>query len=70
MPERVQTSAFARSDTMLQLAWVIGGFVGIVMPLIPQLGLGIGFGVLALWSAFVLLVKPPGRAPRVDQQTA
>ncbi len=27
--ERVQASAFARSDTTLQLAWVIGGFVGI-----------------------------------------
>jgi hypothetical protein len=66
VPERVQTSAFARSDTMLQVAWVIGGFVGIVMPLIPQLGLGIGFAVLAVWSVFVL-VKPPGRAQRMDQ---
>jgi hypothetical protein len=53
---------------MLQVAWVIGGFVGIVMPLIPQLGLGIGFAVLAIWSVFVL-VRPPGRAPRMDQQT-
>ena len=68
VPERVQASAFARSDTMLQVAWVVGGFVGIVMPLIPQLGLGIGFAVLAIWSVFVL-VKPPGRAPRMDQQT-
>ncbi|MCW2843793.1 MAG: major facilitator superfamily 1, partial [Nocardioides sp.] len=33
VPERVQSSAFARSDTTLQLAWVIGGFLGIVMPL-------------------------------------
>ena len=69
VPERVQTSAFARSDTMLQVAWVVGGFVGIVMPLIPQLGLGIGFAVLAIWSVFVL-VRPPGRAPRVDHQAA
>jgi len=58
--ERVQTSAFARSDTMLQLAWVVGGFVGIVMPLKPQLGLGIAFVVLAAWAAFVL-ANPPGR---------
>ena len=28
----------------------------------------IGFAVLAIWSVFVL-VKPPGRAPRVDRQT-
>ena len=56
--ERVRTSAFARSDTTLQLAWVIGGFVGIVMPLMPQLGLGIAAGVLGLWAAFVLFSRP------------
>ncbi|MDT0203703.1 MFS transporter [Nocardioides sp. AE5] len=54
VPERVQTSAFARSDTMIQLAWVVGGFVGIVMPLNPQLGLGIGFAILAAWTVYVL----------------
>ncbi|WP_082749051.1 MFS transporter [Nocardioides jensenii] len=63
--ERVQTSAFARSDTMLQLAWVVGGFVGIAMPLIPRLGLGVGFGVLAAWAVFVLVVRGgPTRRPR------
>lgn len=54
VPERVQSSAFARSDTTLQLAWVIGGFIGIAMPLIPELGLGIAAVVLAAWSVFVL----------------
>ena len=44
IPSRIQASAFARSDTTLQLAWVIGGFVGIAMPLMPQLGLGIAAG--------------------------
>lgn len=29
--ERVRTSAFARSETLLQLAWVIGGGLGIAM---------------------------------------
>ena len=38
VPERVRTSAFARSDTTLQLAWVLGGFVGIALPLNPTLG--------------------------------
>jgi hypothetical protein len=56
--ERVQTSAFARSDTMLQLAWVVGGFVGIAMPLMPRLGLGIAFAVLAAWTVFVLFTNP------------
>ena len=52
--ESIQASAFARSDTTLQLAWVIGGFVGIAMPLNPQLGLGVGCAVLAAWAIFVL----------------
>jgi len=58
IPSRIQASAFARSDTTLQLAWVIGGFVGIAMPLMPQLGLGIAAGVLAIWATFVLISRP------------
>ena len=61
VPERVQSSAFARSDTTLQLAWVIGGFVGIALPLIPRLGLGIAAAVLATWFAFVMLTRPGAR---------
>lgn len=53
--ERVRTSAFARSDTVLQLAWVIGGFVGIAMPLDPpRLGLSVAAAVLTAWAVFVL----------------
>ncbi len=66
VPSRIQASAFARSDTTLQLAWVIGGFVGIAMPLMPQLGLGVAGGVLAAWATFVLISRPrrtPSRAP-------
>jgi hypothetical protein len=54
VPERVHTSAFARSDTTLQLAWVIGGFVGIALPLQPRLGLIVAAVVLLAWSVFVL----------------
>ena len=64
IPSRIQASAFARSDTTLQLAWVIGGFVGIAMPLMPQLGLGIAAGVLGLWAAFVLFSRRTGRHGR------
>jgi MFS family permease len=63
IPSRIQASAFARSDTTLQLAWVIGGFVGIAMPLMPQLGLGIAAAVLGLWASFVLLSRS-GRVSR------
>ncbi len=58
VPAHVQASAFARSDTTLQLAWVIGGFVGIAMPLIPRLGLGVACAVLAAWAVFVLSSRP------------
>lgn len=61
VPTRVQASAFARSDTTLQLAWVIGGFVGIALPLDPpRLGLAVAFAVLAAWSLFVLLGSRSG----------
>jgi hypothetical protein len=55
---RVQASAFARSDTTLQLAWVIGGFVGIALPLYPRLGLGVAAAVLGAWTFFVLASRP------------
>ncbi len=41
VPERVRTSAFARSETVLQLAWVLGGGLGLVLPLSGAWGLGI-----------------------------
>jgi MFS family permease len=68
IPSRIQASAFARSDTTLQLAWVIGGFVGIAMPLLPQLGLGIAAAVLGSWATFVLLSRP--RRPAVVREEA
>ncbi len=52
--ELVRTSVFARSETLLQLAWVIGGFLGVFMPLNATLGLTIVAVVLVLWSGFVL----------------
>jgi hypothetical protein len=60
--ERMQSSAFARSDTTLQLAWVIGGFIGIAIPLVPRLGLGAACAVLVVWGAFVLATRPRGQA--------
>jgi hypothetical protein len=40
---------------------VIGGFLGIAMPLMPRLGLGVAAGVLAAWFAFVMLTRPAVR---------
>ena len=58
VPERIQASAFARSDTTLQLAWVLGGFVGIALPLMPRLGLGVACGALAAWAVYVFVSRP------------
>ncbi|MET7287821.1 MFS transporter [Streptomyces sp. NPDC005573] len=52
VPEAVRSSAFARSETLLQMAWVFGGAVGIVMPLNGTLGLAVGAAFVALgWAA-------------------
>ncbi len=64
VPHRVQASAFARSDTTLQLAWVIGGFVGIALPLDPPwLGLSVALLVLLAWSTYVLNTRPRPSPP-------
>jgi hypothetical protein len=70
VPERHRTSAFARSETLLQLSWVIGGFIGIALPLkigdnvVPELGLGVLAALMVTWTAVVLLKRPaqPDRA--------
>ena len=57
VPERTRTSAFARSETLLQLSWVVGGFLGLALPLVPQLGLGVAAGILVLWTGLVLYTR-------------
>ncbi|MEV6270324.1 MFS transporter [Kribbella sp. NPDC051936] len=61
VPESVRTSVFARSETVLQLAWVIGGGCGIVLPLIPRLGFGFLAGVLLVVIFLVLRMRPSSR---------
>ncbi len=68
VPEAVRSSVFARSETTLQLAWVLGGAVGIVLPLNGRLGLGLA--ALALAAAFVGALRGVRRQPRVSRATA
>ena len=57
------------ADTTLQLAWVIGGFVGIALPLHARLGLGVACAVLTAWAVYVLSSRPrPGSAPARARQ--
>ncbi|GAA3002103.1 MFS transporter [Streptomyces fulvorobeus] len=51
VPEEVRTSAFARSETLLQMAWVIGGGIGIALPLNSVLGMSVAVGILCLGAA-------------------
>src|SRR5205814_9029760 len=51
VPEAVRTSAFARSETALQLSWVVGGALGISLPLIGVLGMAVASGLVALGAA-------------------
>ncbi|MFF2809435.1 MFS transporter [Streptomyces sp. NPDC058000] len=71
VPEAVRTSAFARSETVLQLSWVVGGALGIALPLIGTLGMVVAAGLVALGAALAVrgllgAARRGGRpAPRV-----
>jgi predicted MFS family arabinose efflux permease len=46
--ENVRTQVFAWSETVLQIAWVFGGGLGIALPLVPRLGFGVISGLLVV----------------------
>jgi hypothetical protein len=54
VPEHVRTSVFARSETLLQMSWVVGGFLGVFMPYNPQLGLLFVAALLIVWLVVIL----------------
>ncbi|WP_425461437.1 MFS transporter [Kitasatospora viridis] len=71
VPEAVRTSTFARSETLMQLSWVAGGTLGILLPLNGTLGLSVAAGVLGaalLWTVLSLVrlgVRGGAPHPRV-----
>ncbi|GAC1382839.1 MAG: MFS transporter [Marmoricola sp.] len=69
VPERVRTSAFARSETLLQLTWVVGGFIGIALPLNAGLGMWTLSAIMVGWIAYVL-VRPRMLAQQTGPATA
>jgi MFS family permease len=48
VPEEVRTSAFARSETLMQMSWVVGGGVGIALPLVGVFGMAVGAGIVGV----------------------
>ncbi|UQA93593.1 MFS transporter [Streptomyces halobius] len=55
MPEQVRTSAFARSETTLQMSWVVGGAIGISLPLYGTVGMMVAAGLVM--TGVVLAVR-------------
>jgi len=55
VPELVRTSAFARSETVLQLSWVVGGGIGILLPLNGSLGMAVA--ACLVLTAFSISVR-------------
>lgn len=66
VPVRAHASAFAKGDTTLQLAWVFGGFLGVVMsyPAVNGIGLAVAAVLLTAWAVFVLRSAPHHSAPK------
>ncbi|HVE99005.1 MAG TPA: MFS transporter [Mycobacteriales bacterium] len=55
VPDAVRGQAFARSETSLQLSWVAGGAIGIVLPLRGSLGLGLATAAMLAATASTAL---------------
>lgn len=69
VPELVRTSAFARSETLLQVAWVIGGAIGIMLPLNGTLGLSVAATIVAVgWLTTVRGLLRTARHPGSRQR--
>ena len=60
VPENVRTSVFAWSETMLQMLWVVGGALGIVLPLDPHIGFSVC--AVALVATIVMAARQRRRA--------
>lgn len=69
--ENVRASVFAWSETMLQMLWVLGGGLGILLPLNPY----VGFPVCAAMLVWTVLMAARQRtigsgAPRPARRAA
>jgi hypothetical protein len=55
VPDAMRASAFARSETLLQLSWVVGGGIGVALPSNGTLGFAVAAGLLVAAFAATLL---------------
>src|SRR3954451_22941763 len=61
VPDNLRASAFARSETWLQMSWVVGGALGIALPPIGWLGFTVAAALLVLAVGLVLWSLYRGR---------
>jgi Major Facilitator Superfamily len=64
VPESLRASAFARSETLLQLTWVVGGGLGIALPAVGRLGFTVAAALLVLAVGLVLWSRHRSRSGR------
>jgi uncharacterized membrane protein len=64
VPERLRATAFAHSETILMIAWVLGGAVGIV-PLAGRVGIWVAAGVAAAAAVRAAVVAARLHAERL-----
>jgi MFS family permease len=57
LPERSRASAFGRSETVLQLAWVFGGALGVLLPPVYWIGFSSVTAVVLLVGAQAVMVS-------------
>ena len=65
VPESLRASAFGRSETLLQLAWVFGGALGILLPTIGWVGFTVAAAMLVVAFGFTLYGRNRQRPIRV-----
>lgn len=65
IPEHMRTSVFSRSETLLQLSWVLGGIVAVLMPTDrADIGMYTAAVLLVLWAVVVLIWQSGHSIPR------
>ncbi len=65
VPESLRASAFGRSETLLQLAWVFGGALGILLPTIGWIGFTVAAVLLVVAFGFTMYGRNRPRAIRI-----